>query len=85
MEESTTKLHQNAWTTVEQRNWLLSHKPDFMKARAVGRAAVSEFWAPIFEKWISTFPFQPLTDEEIAGGLDEAKRLDMLKGVSPHR
>jgi hypothetical protein len=80
--ESKPKLHQNAWTTLEQKEWLVSQKPEYLKARLAGKTRVSEFWVTVYEHWIATWPFPPLTEVEVASGLDEATRLDALKVVS---
>jgi hypothetical protein len=79
---SKLKLHQNAWTTLDQKEWLLSQKPTYLAARVAGKSAVSDFWTSTFKKWLEKWPFKKLTEQEIADRVDEGKHLDTMKVAS---
>jgi hypothetical protein len=75
-------LRQNSWTTREQWDWLISKKPDYLKARSVGKRAIADFWVSTFENWVAAWPYEPLTKQEDPDGLIHARRVEQLKTVS---
>src|SRR5262245_35981697 len=69
--EDKPKQHKSTWTSLEQREWLMSQKGAYLEARIARKTAITDFWVKMFENWIEKWPFPPLTEDEIKAGDNE--------------
>jgi hypothetical protein len=54
-----------AWTTLEQKDWLDSHKATFLEEKQKGNSALKEFFSIVFKEFREKWPVPPVTEDEI--------------------
>ena len=67
-------MTRQAWTTLEQRDWLKSWIPRFLEAQE--NKTTSTFWPELYRSWEDKFPVQDPTANEVnaAGGTEKARK-----------
>lgn len=68
--------------TPEQLVVLNNHLPAFLQAKRSSGKKLVGFWEPLNEALFAASPLNPLTDEEIACGVEQGKRVALIKKVS---
>lgn len=75
--------------TPEQLVVLNSYLPAFLQAKRSSGKKLVGFWEPLHEALFAASPLKPLTDEEIARGVDQGSqkggRVALIKKVSATR
>ena len=85
MTESAARGGSFPWASPEQLEYMKSMKTAYnaAKASSSGRGKkIADFWVVVFEHFVATWPFPPLTEEEKVQGKTEKARLEKMKAVS---
>ncbi|KAJ8474938.1 hypothetical protein ONZ51_g6876 [Trametes cubensis] len=61
--KGSSKGTAKTWTTPEQREWLLARLPAFRESQA--KKASGAWFSAIYEDWLTEFPLDPPTEQEL--------------------